>query len=82
MTKNKIIVKSQSNHLLVYDEQPTTKNTKAGDVVLYKKEVWMNDGNIVMPIPSINLDDYIDKDGTILDKPLTKDYVNEKLKKH
>lgn len=68
---------SASNHIFVYDEQPTTKNTKAGDVILYKKEVWVNDGNTV-----INLDDYIDKDGTIL-KPLTKDQtVEETLKEN
>lgn len=29
----------------------------------------------------INLDNYIDKDGTILNKPLTKDYVDEKVEK-
>lgn len=66
---------STSNRIFVYDEQPTTKNTKAGDIVLYKKEVWINDGNIV-----INLDDYIDKDGTIL-KPLTKDQTAEETLK-
>lgn len=56
--KNKTIVKPQSNHLLVYDKQPTTENTKCGDVVLYKKEVWINDGHIVASIPS---KEYVDE---------------------
>lgn len=56
--KNKTIVKPQSNHLLVYDEQPTIENTKCGDVVLYKKEVWINDGHIVTSIPS---KEYVDE---------------------
>lgn len=80
MTKNKTTVKPQSNHIFVYTKQPTTKNTKPGDVVLYKKEVWINDGNIVMSIPSIDLDDYIDKNSTVL-KPLTKNYVDEEVLK-
>lgn len=80
MTKNKTTVKPQSNHIFVYTKQPTTKNTKPGDVVLYKKEVWINDGNIVMSIPSIDLDDYIDKNSTVL-KPLTKNYVVEEALK-
>nr|DAP55459.1 MAG TPA: hypothetical protein [Caudoviricetes sp.] len=79
--ENKTTVRPQSNHILSYSEQPTTKNTKYGDIVLYKHELWINDGNIVMPMSYINLDNYIDKDGTILDKPLTKNYVDEKFKK-
>lgn len=78
--KNKTIVKPQSNHLLVYNKQPTTENTKYGDVVLYKNEVWMNKGDVFELIPFRDLDGYIDKDGTILKKPLTKDYVDEKVK--
>lgn len=66
---------SASNHIFVYDEQPTTKNTKCGDVVLYANEVWMNDGNNI-----VNLDDYIDKDGTIL-KPLIKNQTDEETLK-
>lgn len=56
--KKKTIIKPQSNHLLVYDEQPTIENTKCGDVVLYKKEVWINDGHIVTSIPS---KEYVDE---------------------
>lgn len=37
--KNKTIVKPQSYKLLSYSEQPTTKNTKYGDIVLYKHEL-------------------------------------------
>lgn len=80
MTKNKTTVKPLSNHIVVYHKQPTTKNTKPGDVVLYKKEVWINDGHIVMSIPSIDLDDDIDKNSTVL-KPLTKNYADEKALK-
>lgn len=80
MTKNKTTVKPLSNHIFVYHKQPTTKNTKPGDVVLYKKEVWINDGQTVMAIPSINLDDDIDKNSTVL-KPLTKNYVDEEALK-
>lgn len=78
MTKNKTTVRPQSYQLLVYHEQPTTKNTKIGDMVLYKSEFWLNDGNIVAPM---SLNNYIntDKNGTILDKPLIKDYVDEKV---
>lgn len=50
MTKNKTTVKPLSNHLFVYTKQPTTKNTKPGDVVLYKKDLWLNDGNNVIPM--------------------------------
>lgn len=78
MTKNKTTVRPQSYQLLVYHEQPTTKNTKIGDMVLYKSELWLNDGNIVAPM-SLNNYINIDKNGTILDKPLTKDYVDEKV---
>lgn len=79
--KNKTIVKPQSNHILVYDEKPTPENTKYGDVVLYENEVWLNEGNnIFTSIPLRDLDGYIDKDGTIFKKPLTKDYVDEKVK--
>ena len=77
--KNKTTVKPLSYQLLVYHEQPTTKNTKIGDMVLYKSELWLNDGNIVAPM-SLNNYINIDKDGTILKKPLTKDYVDEKVK--
>lgn len=59
--KNKTTVKPQSNHILVYTKQPTTKNTKPGDVVLYKKEVWINDGHIVASIPSKNVDEEVEK---------------------
>lgn len=58
MTKNKTTVRPFSNHVLVYTKQPTTKNTKAGDVVLYENEVWINDGHIVASIPSKN---YVDE---------------------
>ena len=61
MTKNKTTVKPLSNHIFVYTKQPTTKNTKPGDVVLYKKEVWINDGNIVMSIPSKNVDEEVEE---------------------
>lgn len=57
MTKNKTTVRPFSNHVLVYTKQPTTKNTKPGDVVLYKKEIWINDGHIVASIPSKNVDE-------------------------
>lgn len=77
--KNKTTVKPLSYQLLVYHEQPTTKNTKIGDIVLYKSELWLNDGNIVAPM-SLNNYINVDKDGTILDKPLIKDYVDEKVK--
>lgn len=50
MTKNKTIVKPLSNHMFVYTKQPTTKNTKPGDIVLYKKDLWLNDGNNVIPM--------------------------------
>lgn len=53
--------KTTANHILVYTEQPTTKNTKPGDVVLYKKEVWINDGHIVASIPPKNVDEKVEK---------------------
>lgn len=73
--------KTTANHILVYTEQPTTKNTKAGDVVLYKNEVWLNKGNVFTAIPLRDLDGYIDKNGTILKLPTktTKNYVDEKV---
>lgn len=73
--------KTTANHILVYTEQPTTKNTKAGDVVLYENEVWLNKGNVFTAIPLRDLDGYIDKDGTILKLPTktTKNYVDEKV---
>lgn len=70
--------KTTANHILVYTEQPTTKNTKAGDVVLYENEVWLNRGNVFTAIPLRDLDGYIDKDGTILKLP-NKNYVDEKV---
>lgn len=76
--ENKTTVRPQSNHILVYTEQPTTKNTKAGDVVLYENEVWLNKGNVFTAIPLRDLDGYIDKDGTILKLP-NKNYVDEKV---
>lgn len=76
--ENKTTVRPQSYHLLDYTEQPTTKNTKYGDVVLYHNQIWLNTGNIVAPM-SLNNYINIDKNGTILDKPLTKDYVDEKV---
>lgn len=77
--ENKTTVRPQSNHILVYTEQPTTKNTKYGDVVLYDNEVWLNDGsNVFTVIPLRDLDGYIDKDGTILKLP-TKNDVDEKV---
>ena len=76
--ENKTTIRPQSNHILVYTEQPTTKNTKAGDVVLYENEVWLNKGNVFTAIPLRDLDGYIDKDGTILKLP-TKNYVDEKV---
>lgn len=77
--KNKTTVKPQLNHILVYTEQPTTKNTKYGDVVLYDNEVWLNNGsNVFTAIPLRDLDGYIDKDGTILKLP-NKNYVDEKV---
>lgn len=76
--ENKTTVKPQLNHILVYTKQPTTKNTKYGDVVLYNNEVWLNDGsNVFTAIPLRDLDGYIDKDGTILKLP--KNYVDEKV---
>lgn len=78
--ENKTTIRPQSNHILVYTEQPTTKNTKYGDVVLYNNEVWLNDGsNVFTAIPLRDLDGYIDKDGTILKLP--KNYVDEKVEK-
>ena len=77
--KNKTIVKPLSYQLLVYDEQPTTKNTKIGDMVLYKSELWLNDGNMVAPM-SLNNYINIDKYDTIL-KPLIKDQPDEKTLK-
>ena len=59
MTKNKTTVRPFSDHVLVYTKQPTTKNTKPGDVVLYKKEIWINDGHIVASIPSKNVDEEV-----------------------
>lgn len=70
--------KTTANHILVYTKQPTTKNTKAGDVVLYENEVWLNKGNVFTAIPLRDLDGYIDKDGTILKLPI-KNYVDEKV---
>lgn len=64
--KNRTIVKPQSNHLLVYQVQPTTKNTIAGDIVLYDNQIWFNTGNIVALMQNIkkesddtNMDNYI-----------------------
>lgn len=65
MTKNKTTVRPFSNHVLVYTKQPTTKNTKPGDVVLYKKEIWINDGHIVASIPSKNVDEEALKENTM-----------------
>lgn len=53
--------KTTANHILVYTKQPTTKNTKAGDVVLYNNEVWINDGHIVASIPSKNVDEEVEE---------------------
>lgn len=50
MTKNKTTVRPFSDHVFVYSKQPTTKNTKPGDIVLYKKDLWLNDGNNVIPM--------------------------------
>ena len=65
MTKNKTTVRPFLNHVLVYTKQPTTKNTKPGDVVLYKKEIWINDGHIVASIPSKNVDEEVLKENTM-----------------
>lgn len=65
MTKNKTTVRPFSDHVLVYTKQPTTKNTKPGDVVLYKKEIWINDGHIVASIPSKNVDEEVLKENTM-----------------
>lgn len=65
MTKNKTTVRPFSNHILVYTKQPTTKNTKPGDVVLYKKEIWINDGHIVASIPSKNVDEEVLKENSM-----------------
>lgn len=72
--------KTTANHILVYTKQPTTKNTTAGDVVLYNNEIWLNKGNVFTAIPLRDLDDYIDKDGTIL-KPLIKNQTDEETLK-
>lgn len=45
--------------------QPTTKNTIAGDIVLYDNQIWFNTGNIVAPMLYADLEDWVDPDGTI-----------------
>lgn len=65
MTKNKTTVKPFSDHVLVYTKQPTTKNTKPGDVVLYKKEIWINNGHIVASIPPKDVDKEVLKENTM-----------------
>lgn len=65
MTKNKTTVRPFSDHILVYTKQPTTKNTKPGDVVLYENEVWINDGHIVASIPPKDVDEEVLKENTM-----------------
>ena len=38
------------SQLLRYSEQPTTKNTNAGDMISYKDNLWFNNGDIVVQI--------------------------------
>lgn len=75
-TKNSLskILEEQKERLLhykpeiwykVYHVQPTTKNTIAGDIVLYDNQMWVNTGNIVAPMQYADLEDWVDPDGTI-----------------
>lgn len=38
------------SQFLEYTEQPTIKNTRAGDMISYKDKLWFNNGDIVVPI--------------------------------
>lgn len=38
------------SQFLEYNEQPTFKNTRAGDIISYKDKLWFNNGDIVVPI--------------------------------
>lgn len=75
-TKNSLskILEEQKERLLHYKPeiwykishvQPTTKNTIAGDIVLYDNQIWFNTGNIVAPMLYADLEDWVDPDGTI-----------------
>lgn len=60
----------------VYNKQPTTKNTIAGDIVLYDNQIWFNTGNIVVPMQYAGLEDWVDPDGTIRNTKKESDDTN------
>lgn len=60
----------------VYNKQPTTKNTIAGDIVLYDNQIWFNTGNIVAPMQYAGLEDWVDPDGTIRNTKKESDDTN------
>lgn len=60
----------------VYNKQPTTKNTIAGDIVLYDNQMWFNTGNIVAPMQYAGLEDWVDPDGTIRNTKKESDDTN------
>ena len=47
------------SQFLKYNEQPTFKNTRAGDLISYKDKLWFNNGDIVVPIG------YVKKENTM-----------------
>lgn len=60
----------------VYNKQPTTKNTIAGDIVFYDNQIWFNTGNIVAPMQYTCLEDWVDPDGTIRNTKKESDDTN------
>lgn len=60
----------------VYNKQPTTKNTIAGDIVFYDNQIWFNTGNIVAPMQYAGLEDCVDPDGTIRNTKKESDDTN------
>lgn len=60
----------------VYNKQPTTKNTIAGDIVFYDNQIWFNTGNIVAPMQYAGLEDWVDPDGTIRNTKKESDDTN------
>lgn len=60
----------------VYNKQPTTKNTIAGDIVFYDNQIWFNTGNIVAPMQYADLEDWVDPDGTIRNTKKESDDTN------
>lgn len=64
----------------VYHVQPTTKNTIAGDIVLYDNQMYVNTGNIVAPMQYADLEDWVDPDGTI--RNIKKEYNNTNMENY